>query len=95
MKLIENLHHSDECSGTTVIDNNGKELRVHWTEGDSDAIICEGLGGPIVGVIRANGETRHADWEAIKPILEAPGENARAMNDAENLDHNATRAAHG
>ena len=94
MELIANLHHSDESSGTTVLKHNGQELRVHWTEGHSDAIICEGgLRGAIIGVIRADGETSHDDWEAIKPILEAPGEKARPMTEEEEEDHNGAMAS--
>jgi len=89
MRLIENLHHSDETSGTSVIDDNGTEIRVHWTEGYSDATICQGYRGAIVGVIRANGETSHADWEPIKAILEAPGEKARAMTPEEEADYSS------
>ena len=87
MKLVENLHHSDESSGTTIVDDNGTEIRAHWTEGFSDVIITEGMGGPVVGVIRANGETSHNDWEALKPILANPGEKARAMTEKEETDH--------
>ena len=86
MKLISNLHHSDETSGTTVIQNNGAEYRAHWTEGHSDVVICDGgLGGGIVGVIRANGETAD-EWEELKAILAAPGESARPMTAAEEAD---------
>jgi hypothetical protein len=90
MKLVENLHHSDESSGTAVILDGCKELRVHWTEGYSDAVICEGMGGPIAGLIRANGELTHDDWEDLKPILAAPGINARPMTQEEERDHAAS-----
>lgn len=94
MNLIQNLHHSDETSGTTVVEHNGKELRVHWTEGHSDAIICEGgIRGAIIGVIRADGETSHDDWEALKPILEEPGAKARPMTEEEEQDHDGAIAA--
>ena len=94
MNLIQNLHHSDETSGTTVVEHNGKELRVHWTEGYSDAIICEGgIRGAIIGVIRANGGTSHNDWEALKPILEEPGAKARPMTEEEEQDHDGAIAA--
>ena len=92
MRMIANLHHSDERSGTTIIDNNGTELRVHWTEGYSDAIICEGLRGSIIGVIRADGETSNDTWKTIKPILEDPGQNARMMTEEEEADHDAAMA---
>jgi hypothetical protein len=95
MKLISNLHHSDTCSGTVIVDSNGAEYRAHWTEGDSDVVICEGgLRGGIVGVIRADGATSAAEWEDLKEILAAPGENARAMTAEEEADwQGATGAA--
>ena len=87
MKLISNLHHSDNSSGTVIIiQSNGAEYRAHWSEGHSDVVICEGgLRGGIVGVISADGETQ-AEWEDLKEILAAPGENARAMTEEEEAD---------
>jgi hypothetical protein len=97
VKLISNLHHSDTVSGTTVIQSNGVEYRAHWTEGDSDVVICEGgLRGGIVGVIRGS---QAAEWEddltrGLRAILAAPGENARAMTAEEEADwQGATGAA--
>ena len=90
MKLVENLHHSDQSSGTTIVESEGTQYRVHWTEGYSDATICEGgTGGAVVGVIRADGETSDEAWEAIKPILAEPGIKARPMTEEEEQDHNA------
>jgi hypothetical protein len=89
MKLIENIHHSDECSGTTIVEtNSGVQYRAHWTEGYSDVIICEGrLGGPIVGIIHANGETSHEAWEQLKAYLLEPSVSARPMTEEEEKDH--------
>jgi hypothetical protein len=88
MILIENLHHSDETSGTTIVEINGAEHRAHWTEGHSDVVICEGLRGPIVGVLRAD-EASHDDWEALRPLVENPSENARPMTAEEEADWRA------
>jgi len=85
MKLIENLHHSDETSGTTIVEINDVEHRAHWTEGHSYVVICEGLHGPIVGVLRAE-EASHDDWEALRPLVEDPSENARPMTAEEEAD---------
>jgi hypothetical protein len=89
MKLISNLHHSDQTSGTTVVEHGGAEYRAHWTEGDSDVIICAGLRGAICGVIRADGEASHEMWEDIKQYLENPGESARPMTEVEEADWQA------
>ena len=93
MKLINNLHHSDSVSGTVIVQSNGAEYRAHWTEGHSDVVICEGgIRGGIVGVISADGETQ-AEWEDLKEILAAPGENARAMTPAEEADWQGATAS--
>lgn len=93
MKLINNLHHSDNSSGTVVVQSNGAEYRAHWTEGHSDVVICEGgLRGGIVGVISADGETQE-QWEDLKEILAAPGENARAMTEEEEADWQGATAS--
>ena len=95
IKSIENLHHSDECSGTLVVINDqGQEYRAHWTEGYSNVAICEGgIKGSLVGVIHANGETTHDNWEAFKPLLEEPGVNARPMTIEEEKDHEGAMAS--
>ena len=93
MKLISNLEHSDSVSGTVIVEISGAEYRAHWTEGHSDVVICEGgIRGGIVGVISADGETQ-AEWEDLKEILAAPGENARAMTEEEEADWQGATAS--
>lgn len=100
MKLISNLHHSDMSSGTVIVELRGAEYRAHWTEGDSNVVICEGgLRGGIVEVldlglrvISADPETQK-QWEDLREILAAPGENARAMTPAEEADWQGATAS--
>jgi hypothetical protein len=90
MKLIENLHHSDETSGTTIVEINGVEHRAHWTEGGSEVVVTTWQDTPsdweCTGVLRPDGTAHPESLNAIRPFVENPSENARPMTEDEEID---------
>ena len=94
MKLVENLHHGNEVSGTTVILHGDKEIRAHWSEDSSDVVICDASGNTIATWEyfgdQINGAITDEEWKAIRLILDNDAcVNARAMTQDEEESFNS------
>ena len=89
MEHVITLHHSDECSGTTILRNGTK---LYWTEGYSPVVIVYPSGGRIESVDPFG--SRHWVIDALLRLSELGLEPARPMTPQEEAEHDATRAAY-
>lgn len=80
--MPQTLTHSDECSGTSILDDGTK---VFWSEGYSDTV-----------VVYPDGKTERVWWEDRKrhPIVSSPAamdihEDCRQMTPDEEKEHDS------
>ena len=94
MKIKTSLVHSDEVSGTWIMDDG---TRCYWSEGRSSGIICVRPDGEIMDIpVYAMDDYRDDAPELVDLLIKSTEEGpdpdeSREMTELEEIEHEAAR----